>query len=153
MKTTVLLGIALLAIKLPFGLTPASIKTMMTPLAKHPSAMPAGTVPVQGCVPSMGYHYAFPKDLPMGPIYGYYNGKAVFTELMVEKSFFLQGKSLDNALKPLPGYAIDHIDIWYEPFGHPGYRVPHYDIHAWYVPHAVHMRFCGNVSGKRPPFL
>ena len=88
MKTAALLGVALLAMKLPFGLTPASIKTMMTPLKNHPSAMPAGTVPVQGCVPSMGYHYALPKDLPMGPIYGYYNGKAVFTELMIEKSFF-----------------------------------------------------------------
>lgn len=153
MKTAVLLGVALLAMKLPFGLTPASIKTMMTPLTKHPAAMPAGTVPVQGCVPSMGYHYALPKDLPMGPIYGYYNGKAVFTELMVEKSFFLQGKSLDDVLKPLPGYTIDHIDIWYEPFGHPGYRTPHYDIHAWYVPHSAHMKFCGNTSGKRPPYL
>ena len=153
MKTAVFLSLALLAMKLPFGLTPEKIKTMMTPLKSHPSAMPAGTVPLQGCVPSMGYHYALPQDIPMGPIYGYYNGEAVFTEIMLEKTFFQQGKSLDDVLKPLPGYAIDHIDIWYEPFGHPGYRVPHYDIHAWYVSHRAHMTFCGNTSGKRPPYL
>ncbi len=142
-----------LAIKLPFGLTPAAIKTIMTPLKGHPAAMPAGTVPFEGCVPAMGYHYARPQDVPFGPFYGYYHGKAVFTEVMIEKRDFERGHSWSELLKPLPDYAIDHIDIWFEPFGHPGYRIPHYDVHAWYVPHNVHMKFCGNVSGKRPPYL
>jgi len=145
--------LALLAMKLPFGLTPEAIKTVMTPLKGHPAAMPPDTVPFEGCVPSMGYHYAKPGDAPFGPFYGYYNGRAVFTEVMVDKNVFLHGKSWDDLLKPLPGYAIDHVDIWYERFGHPGYRHPHYDIHAWYVPHRVHMKFCGNTSGKRPPYL
>jgi len=151
---TVALAFALLvAVTLPFGLTPAAIQKIMTPLKGHPAAMPADTVPFEGCVPAMGYHYARAQDVPFGPFYGYYNGKAVFTEVMVAKSSFDQGRSFDDLLKPLPGYAIDHVDVWFEPFGHPGYRVPHYDIHAWYVPHAVHMKFCGNASGKRPPYL
>jgi len=141
------------AMKLPPGMTPAILKMMMAPLKGHPAAMPAGTVPFLGCIPTMGYHYANPKDWPFGPIYGYYNGKATFTEVMVDKSFFAQGKSWDELLKPLPGYKIDHVDIWYESHGHPGYTIPHYDVHAWYIPHGAHMTFCGNTSGKRPAFL
>jgi hypothetical protein len=143
----------MLAVKLPFGLTPEIIKMIMTPLKGHPAAMPADTVPFEGCVPAMGYHYAKPKDFPFGPFYGYYNGKAVFTEVMIDKRSFEQGKSWNDLLKPLPGYAIDHVDIWFEPYGHPGYRLAHYDLHAWYVPHRVHMRFCGNATGKRPAYL
>ncbi len=143
----------MLAVKLPFGLTPEIIKMIMTPLKGHPAAMPANTIPFEGCVPAMGYHYAKPKDFPFGPFYGYYNGKAVFTEVMIDKRSFEQGKSWNDLLKPLPGYAIDHVDIWFEPYGHPGYRLAHYDLHAWYVPHGVHMKFCGNTSGKRPAYL
>ena len=143
----------MLAVKLPFGLTPEIIKMIMTPLKGHPAAMPADTVPFEGCVPAMGYHYAKPEDFSFGPFYGYYNGKAVFTEVMIDKRSFEQEKSWDDLLKPLPGYSIDHVDIWYEPYGHPGYQLAHYDLHAWYVPHRVHMRFCGNTSGKRPPYL
>jgi len=140
--------------KLPPGLTPALIKMMMTlPKGPRPSVMPAGTVPVSGCIPTMGYQYAKPSNFPFGPIYGYYNGKATFTEVMVDKSLFEKGSSWDEILKPLPGYKIDHVDIWYESHGHPGYTIPHYDIHAWYIPHSAHMAFCGNTSGKRPAFL
>ena len=139
--------------QLPPGLTPAIMKMMMTLPKGHPASMPAGTVPFSGCIPTMGYHYAKPGNFPFGPIYGYYNGKATFTEIMVNKSFFDQGKSWDEVLKPLPGYKIDHVDIWYESHGHPGYAIPHYDIHAWYIPHSAHMTFCGNTGGKRPAFL
>jgi hypothetical protein len=139
--------------KLPPGLTPALMKMMMTPLKVQPAAMPKGTVPFAGCIPTMGYHYANPKNFPFGPIYGYYNGKATFTEVMVDQKMFAQGKSWDELLKPLPGYTIDHVDIWYESHGHPGYTIPHYDIHAWYIPHSAHMTFCGNKSGKKPAFL
>jgi hypothetical protein len=140
--------------KLPPGMTPAILQMMMTlPKGPHPSVMPAGTVPVSGCIPTMGYHYAKPSNFPFGPIYGYYNGKATFTEVMVDKGLFEKGSSWNEILKPLPGYKIDHVDIWYESHGHPGYTIPHYDIHAWYIPHAQHMTFCGNTSGKRPAFL
>ena len=139
--------------KLPPGLTPAIIKMMMTLPKGHPAAMPSGTVPVSGCIPTMGFHYAKPGNFPGGPIYGFYNGKATFTEIMVDKKVFDKGMSWNEILKPLPGYKIDHVDIWYESHGHPGYTIPHYDIHAWYIPHAQHMMFCGNTSGTRPAFL
>jgi hypothetical protein len=101
----------------------------------------------------MGYHYVNPKNAPFGPIYGWYNGKPTFTEIMVAKSQFDKGSNWDELLKPLPGYHIDHVDIWWEPHGHPGYEAPHYDIHAWYIPHADHMTFCNNPSGTKPAWL
>jgi len=138
---------------LPPGMTPAVYKMIMTPGPKHPAGLPADVEPYHGCIPTMGYHYVNPKNAPFGPIYGWYNGKPTFTEIMVAKSLFLTGTSWDEVLKPLPGYHIDHVDIWWEPHGHPGYLVPHYDIHAWYIPHKEHMTYCGNTSGTKPAWL
>ena len=137
---------------LPPGMTPAMMQMMMKPGPAHPAGLPKDVVPVGGWIPSMGYHYAKPTDWPMGPIYGWYKGKPVFTEVMPTKEQFAKGFDLNN-IKALPGYTIDHIDIWEEPHGHPGMEAPHYDIHAWYIPHAKHMTFCGNTSGKRPSFV
>jgi hypothetical protein len=138
---------------LPPGMTPAVYKMVMTPGQPHPPGLPAGVVPVAGCIPTMGFHYAAPGKLPFGPIYGWYDGKPIFTEIMVAKTSFENGMSWNEQLQPLPGYTIDHVDFWYEAHGHPGYTVPHYDIHAWYVKHDVHMYYCGNTSGKKPIWL
>jgi hypothetical protein len=138
--------------KLPPGMTPAIMQMMTKPGPAHPAGLPVDVVPVAGCIPSMGYHYVNKKNWPMGPIYGSYNGKPVFTEVMPSKAQFEKGFDISN-IKPLPGYSIKHIDIWYEPHGHPGMDIPHYDIHAWYISHDEHMTFCGNKSGKRPAFV
>ena len=138
---------------MPPGMTPAIMKMMNTPLTGHPKGLPSMVGPVGGCIPTMGYHYVNSKKWPLGPIYGYYNGKPTFTEIMPSKKAFEAGINLDEVLKPLPGYRIDHVDIWFEKNGHPGYATPHYDIHAWYVTHAAHMAYCKNTSGKRPAFL
>ena len=139
--------------QLPPGVTPSMMKMFMTPLKGHPAAMPADAKGFFGCIPTMGYHYANPKNWPHGPIYGYYNGKAVFSEIMVSRKEFESGVSWNNQLKPLPGYHIDHVDFWFEPQGHPGYEVPHYDIHAWYVHGRPYMYWCGNKSGTKPAWL
>jgi len=138
---------------MPPGMTAAQYKLVMTPGPPHPAGLPAGVVPFGGCIPTMGYHNALPNNVPFGPIYGWYDGKPIFSEIMVPKTAFEQGKSWNEELQPLPGYAIDHVDIWYEAHGHPGYEVPHYDIHAWYVKHDAHMTYCGNTSGKKPSWL
>ena len=73
---------------------------------------------------------------------------------MPTKEKFENGFDMNDALKPLPGYKIDHVDIWYEPKGHPGMEgIAHYDIHAYYVSHAEHMKYCKNASGKKPAFI
>jgi len=138
---------------LPPGMTPAVYKMIMTPGQPHPPGLPADVVPELGCIPTMGFHYAAPGNWPIGPIYGWYNGKPTFTEVMLPQSAFDKGMSWTDVLKPLPGYQIDHVDIWFEPHGHPGYAVPHYDINAWYVGTQSHMYWCGNTSGKKPAWL
>jgi hypothetical protein len=138
---------------LPPGMTPAVYKMIMTPGQPHPAGLPAAVAPREGCIPTMGFHYAAPGAWPLGPIYGWYQGKPIFTEVMLAQAAFEKGTSWTDVLKPLPGYQIDHVDIWFEAHGHPGYEVPHYDIHAWYVKHDVHMYYCGNTSGKKPIWL
>ena len=139
--------------KLPPGMTEATMKMMMTPGPAHAAGIPADLKPFFGCIPTMGYHYSDPKVWPFGPIYGWYDGKPIFTEIMIDATMFAKGMSWDQELRPLPGYHIDHVDIWYEAHGHPGYPKPHYDIHAWYIPHEQHMKFCDNPSGKRPSWM
>ncbi|HEY1656380.1 MAG TPA: hypothetical protein VGF86_14850 [Candidatus Tumulicola sp.] len=118
------------------------------PLPPQPKVRPAGipsdALLVSPCVKGMGEHWANPKNLPFGPIYGVYRGKPVFTEVMIDKKLFAAGKTYTGVLKPLPGYTIDHVDIEYVPYGHAGYPIPHYDLHAYYVPHSTHEAFCPN---------
>lgn len=118
---------------------------MLPPQPKvHPAGIPSGAVMLSPCVATMGFHWASLKDMPFGPIYGVMNGKPVFTEVMIDQKLFAAGKSWDELLKPLPGYRINHVDIDFEPHGHPGYPIPHYDVHGYYVSHATHMAFCPN---------
>jgi len=137
----------------PPGPSASEMKWMSMHGPMHPAGLPSDVSPVMGCIPTMGYHYANLKNLPFGPIYGFYDGKPTFTEIMIDQKLFESGKSWDSQLKPLPGYHIDHVDIWCEPHGHPGYPIPHYDIHAWYIPHAQHMTERANTSGKKPSWL
>jgi hypothetical protein len=110
----------------------------------RPAWVPAGALLVSPCVAGMGSHWAALKNLPLGPIYGEYQGRPVFSEYMIDQKAFAAGKSWREILKPLPGYAIDHVDIEFVPYGHEGYPIPHYDIHAYYVSHSTHMAYCPN---------
>ena len=49
----------------------------------HPSGIPGDAMLLSPCVATMGEHWANLKNLPMGPIYGTWEGKPVFTEIMV----------------------------------------------------------------------
>lgn len=115
-----------------------------------PGAIPAGYEHVSPCIPTMGEHWANPATIATGgAIYGTYEGKPVFTEIMLTPKDLAAGKSWDQVLKPLPGYQINHVDIDFEPHGHPGMMFPHYDIHAYYVSHATHMAFCGGPAALK----
>lgn len=105
------------------------------------SLLPKDVVQLSGVVPGMGEHWGNPADLPLGPIYGVSNGKIIFIEYMIDQASFEQGKSfLELASKldvPLP--PVHHIDFNFEPNGHEGYEVPHYDVHLYFVSHDEHM--------------
>lgn len=129
---------------LPLAAHAAGTMALPPQPAVRPAGMPKDALMISPCVYEMGEHWANPGKLPFGPIYGTYRGKIIFTEIMIDKKDFARGKSWDDVLKPLPGHTIDHVDIWYEPKGHEGYPIPHYDLHAFYVPHAEHMAYCPN---------
>lgn len=131
--------LALTAMSAPaFAATPGM---QLPPQPKtRPDGIPAQYVMVSPCVPSMGEHWANPQNL-QAPIYGVYQGKVVFSEIMVPKAQFEKGFNYEN-LRALPGHAIDHVDIEYEPQGHPGMTIAHYDIHAYYVTHRAHTAYC-----------
>jgi hypothetical protein len=109
----------------------------------HPAGIPADAVRVSPCVAGMGEHWANLKNLPLGPIYGVWEGRPVFTEIMVSVQQLQQGFSYAN-IHALPGYTIDHVDFKFEPNGHEGFPVPHYDLHAYYVSPAVQATICPN---------
>ncbi len=117
---------------------------MLPPQPKvHPAGIPANYLLVSPCIVGMGEHWANLKaGLHGTTIYGTYEGKPVFTEIMLLPKDFAQGRSFENQLKPLPGYQIDHVDIQYLKHGHPGMAFPHYDIHGYYVGHGDHAKFC-----------
>jgi hypothetical protein len=109
--------------------------------AVRPAGIPPNAVMVSPCVATMGEHWVELKSAPMGPIYGAWQGKAVFTEIMVTLDQLQKGFSYAN-IRALPGYSIDHIDFEFEPNGHPGMPVPHYDVHAYYVSPQVQATIC-----------
>lgn len=131
-----------LAVVLP-AVAAADSGPMLPPQPKvRPAGMPAGYVLVSPCVASMGEHWANLNDM-RAPIYGTYQGKPIFTEIMVPLTTLQQGFSYAN-LRPLPGYTIDHVDFAFEPHGHPGMPVPHYDLHAYYISAAEEAAICPN---------
>lgn len=109
--------------------------------AVHPAGIPAGAVMLSPCVATMGEHWGNPKDMPTGPIYGVWEGKPVFTEIMVTQTQLEKGFSWAD-IRPLPGYTIDHVDFEFEPHGHAGLPVPHYDLHAYYVSAEDQAKIC-----------
>lgn len=95
--------------------------------------LPEGVVQVSPVVPGMGEHWANPADLPLGPIYCVHEGKIVCLEFMISQEDFAAGKSWP-ALTGTDGLPpVDHTNIGFEPHGHEGYEIPHYDIHLYFL--------------------
>jgi hypothetical protein len=96
--------------------------------------VPEGTIQLSGVVPAMGEHWGNPADMPLGPIYCIHEGKIVCLEFMIAQADFEAGKSWPDlaGMDGLP--PVDHVSIGFEPAGHEGYEVPHYDIHMYFLP-------------------
>ncbi len=116
--------------------SPERIKSV---LAKMPSLdrLSGGIRQVSPVVPAMGSHHASPETLPLGPIYCGYEGKIVCLEYMISQEDFKAGKTWMNlpTAKDLP--PVDHVNIQFEPQGHEGFAVPHYDVHIYFIPQDV----------------
>ena len=116
----------------------ASAGSLKAELSRLPGteALPAGVVQVSPYVPGMGEHWANPANLPFGPIYCVVQGHITCMEYMISQKDFAEGVS-HNKLVPWFGGkrqpAINHVDIGFEPNGHQGYEIPHYDIHMYFL--------------------
>ncbi|MGE5701296.1 MAG: hypothetical protein ACM32O_02100 [Clostridia bacterium] len=101
-------------------------------------ALPEGTIQLDPTpVPKMGEHWANAQagELPTGPIYGVYNGKLVFLEYMIAQEDFANGVNHVNlnGMKGVPMPAVVQVDVEYQSHGHPGFEVPHFDIHNYFI--------------------
>ena len=138
-----LFGLLLFAVPLTAAAAPPGGMQLPPQPKVHPAGIPKDAVMVSPCIATMGEHWIALKNAPMGPIYGTWQGKPVFTEIMVTLKQLQQGFSYAN-IRALPGYTIDHVDFAFEPHGHEGLPVPHYDVHAYYVSPAAQANICPN---------
>jgi hypothetical protein len=140
--TTLAFALALAAAAAPAGADQSPPMLPPQP-AVHPAGIPKDAVLVSPCIATMGEHWVALKNAPTGPIYGVWQGKPVFTEIMVTLTQLNKGFSWAD-IHALPGYTIDHVDFAFEPNGHEGLPVPHYDLHAYYVSPEVEATICPN---------
>ena len=71
-------------------------------------------------------------------IYGVHDGELVFIEQMIAQSYMEGEKAKGNRLniegmQGLPSPSIVQTDIEFQPHGHKGYLVPHYDFHHYFI--------------------
>ncbi|WP_299362266.1 hypothetical protein [uncultured Paracoccus sp.] len=96
-------------------------------------SLPEGVVQLSPTVPGMGAHWGAPATMPLGPIYCVHQGRIVCLEFMIAQDEFAAGKSWP-ALSGMAGLpAVDHVNIGFEPEGHAGFEVPHYDMHLYFL--------------------
>ena len=98
--------------------------------------LPEGTIQLEPFpVPAMGEHWANPAEMPIGPIYGVFQDKLIFIEYMIPHDDFINGVSHVNldGMKGVPSPAVVQTDVEYQPVGHPGFEIPHFDIHAYFI--------------------
>lgn len=98
-------------------------------------ALPSDVVQIQSCANNKGTLYVKSADIPVGPVYMYYEGKVIGIEFMLSKEEFLSGKSY-KYLSGL-GIKVDHINIGLLSAGHEGYTAPHYHVDLYTVPKEV----------------
>lgn len=100
-------------------------------------SLPKEVVQLSPVIPAMGSHHGDPSMMPIGPIYCGYQGRVICLEYMLTQADFQAGKSWTN-LKGVDGLPpVDHVNIEFQPNGHEGFDVPHYDIHLYFIPAAV----------------
>ena len=97
------------------------------------SILPANIVQVSPLVPTMGEHWADPATLPLGPIYCVHEGKIVCLEFMMSQEDYASGKSWPTlaGIDGLP--PVNHVSVGFEPHGHEGFEIPHYDMHMYFL--------------------
>lgn len=133
--TTLAAVVAFLSVATTLGAAPASAtleEPTTVPIAWMP---PPGVVQVSPCVPLMGEHWARLQDMPTGPIFTVYQGRLMSIEYMPSQADFAAGKSWHELMFTYWGQQlpIQHADFGFQPNGHEGFEVPHFDFHFFVV--------------------
>ena len=69
------------------------------------SQLPKNIVQISPVIPGMGEHWADPKDLPLGPIYGVSQGRVIFLEFMIRRAAFVpMADRTSRATVSMPGF-------------------------------------------------
>lgn len=107
--------------------------------AARPQGLPEDFVPIGDHQKYKTQHWVKPKDWPVGPTIQSREGEVVSVEFRIAKRDFERGFSwglvYPEALRHLP---VDHVDIDMVGAGHFGFEIPHYEVHAYFVPHSAH---------------
>lgn len=123
--------------------------------------LPEGAIQISPAIPAMGEHWANPKDLPLGPIYLVWQGKVIGIEYMFTLAMLeavpagppsptgVQAFNYNTPNLALMGQKIDHMTITYMADGHEGFKVPHYDIHFYFISPAERYKIILNIPA--PP--
>ena len=130
MKSKVFIAMALGA---TFALPTIAAGAMDLSTMPDQSLIPAEAVQLSPVVPGMGEHWANPADLPLGPIYCVFEGKIICLEFMISQQDLEAGKSWPvlQGIDNLP--PVNHLSIGFEPNGHDGFEIPHYDLHLYFL--------------------
>jgi hypothetical protein len=132
---------AVIAAALLVGVSPTSARQLE---ATDRLPAPHGFRQLSPCIAQMGVHYAREGELPLGPILGYDDGgRLIFFEYMISREEFEKGVTWMN-LPGLAGHSVDHLQIDYNPHGHEGFPVPHYDIHLYLISVEAQQQVCPN---------
>jgi hypothetical protein len=123
---------------------------------KYALVLPEGVDKISESVPKMGEHWAdLKKDVLVygdnethrdkdgqpvpifKTIYGVHDGELVFIEQMIAQSY-MEGKNARSwvnleGMRGLPSPSVVQTDIEFQPGGHEGYLIPHYDFHHYFI--------------------
>jgi len=100
---------------------------------------------ISDCFDRKGVHFSRPADAinaekPWGgPTYAYWpaTGQVTAIEYHIKESELKRARtdpaSIANEEYNLKGANYDHFTLVFQPNGHSGYAVPHYDIHAYVI--------------------
>jgi len=104
-----------------------------------PKGLPADFVPV-GDHQKKTQHWVRPKDWPVGPTVDSRDGEILSIEFRIAKADFDRGFSWSLSVpQELRQFRVDHVDIDLSSGRHSVLKIPHYEIHVYFLPHGEHV--------------
>lgn len=94
--------------------------------------LPRGVSRLTGVLPTIGERWGDPATMPFGPTYLVYGERVIGWEIHVSRAELDAGRSWPTFVLARTG-NVDHAELHFQPNGHDGFAVPHYDLHAYTI--------------------